>query len=249
MSHRNTRRISRGREIIDPASLPLHTGHEQFDAEVRKYLTEIETRTQAEAAVAKAVTHVAEVREEWPRMLHRAKIAGQRTPKDPLPAAEADIEVKQVALEVGDEAVLATGDPDDGTLAAIRTSASFQEHCKLERDKAMAHAKEWVEQGKDLLADLDAARRAHVWAQAGYAKSVAGRYHDPLLKIEQEIEALESGRETVFVTPLAYSQLQAGQDVEDTKGRKLTWVEADALKRVGRLRVAYGKPRFGGIPS
>jgi hypothetical protein len=244
MRRRGIRRIVGGHEVADYKLVP-RVGYPEFDSKAEQFEADNVALNEAEAALAAAINHEAEVREEWPKMLHRAKIAGQKKPTDPLPAAQADIEAKQVAVEVAALQVVAT----DAELEQIRTSDEFQRYVVVGADKAIARSVDEAREFRQILNDQDAALRARAWAKYGYAKFYPGRCHEPLTQIERELEALESGRGVVFVDPANYRLLQEGKDAVTTDNRPLSFEDAEQLHKVKRLRVRHGVPLVVGRPS
>lgn len=239
-----TLQASRGRRYLAPATLPPAVGLAKYDDPLEQYLAEVEQMRKDAGAKARVAEQIRAAMIAHPEKVYQARIAKQPEPKDRVPALEKKRDEVERSFDVSEHAVCTTSD----TLQALREDDEVREYgddlyfAKLE---AVASAAEAL---NALVEDLAEAQYFRSWLYTHKpSRTVEGREH--LTSFRRKLAQLTDRTPVTYVSPAAMAQLRAGNAVEDRDGNRLTFEEADALSKRGKLKVSYGQllPRGAGM--
>jgi hypothetical protein len=233
--------LSGSRRYLDPNKIADdQTGIEEWDGPRSKYGEQVQELAKRRGAHTAARSAIATADRDHKQATITAVRKNEPAPADPLPKLQEKEEKAKRAVEIQEAVVLELSDE----LATLHDDLKpqFLAEAEVQRAEAVSALELGVaslQQAWNSLADAQWLRQ---WANGSHkaSRSVPGVEH--LNKLAQVIEDLADTTEPRSVSASENKKLRAGEDAVDINGEPITYEEADALYRKGKLRVSHGKP-------
>jgi hypothetical protein len=236
-----TLQTRRGERYAAPGMLPApNTRYAPLDELLNQYAAEIAEYKKDEASVERYKQLIEQAKEEHPQLAYEARVKGEKEPTDPVPALTKKLEAADKRLDISEYAVLQTS-------KRITDMRENDPELRLVAEDIADVTRGYIggvllPKLQDHMDQLGEALYLQTWlAGPQPSRVVPGRTE--LAAFNRQMLKLADKQPVVYVSPKAMQQLLTGEAVETVDGETLTFDRADNLKKRGKLKVSYGRPR------